>query len=240
MHLRFIPACVGNSLQVVSEGMQYAGSSPRVWGTLNWSEDVTGFVRFIPACVGNSYQFYNQALRRFIPACVGNSLRTRAIFHDWTGSSPRVWGTHCPHRLPSRHARFIPACVGNSEAHRKELVSIPVHPRVCGELHTGHIGNPVPHGSSPRVWGTPALCTAAAVSPRFIPACVGNSSGAFGLSDQLPVHPRVCGELTFALTTTNIAAGSSPRVWGTRCVGAKLVWFFRFIPACVGNSEHDR
>ena len=71
---RFIPACVGNStrrnemsvrvsvhprvcgeLLPTNGSMRlYAGSSPRVWGTLLAQPEPLVRRRFIPACVGNS------------------------------------------------------------------------------------------------------------------------------------------------------------------------------------------
>ena len=113
--LRFIPACVGNSLGVMPnfsaitvhprvcgellgrsiELTDLAGSSPRVWGTLTecWLHD--RWPRFIPACVGNS-------LWEFLAA-------------DENAVHPRVCGElffayHGQHG----GCRFIPACVGNS------------------------------------------------------------------------------------------------------------------------------
>jgi len=75
---RFIPTCVGNSIQkqnhcpvpavhphVCGELLKINlvcvdtnGSSPRVWGTRCWSFKSSYFGRFIPTCVGNSNFFY--------------------------------------------------------------------------------------------------------------------------------------------------------------------------------------
>ena len=168
--IRFIPACVGNSL------------SSRNGLFSDW-------LRFIPACVGNSPilqcdAFDNESVR-FIPACVGNSDAER---NRWKLGlltvHPRVCGelihlevdAHCRrcHRfIPAcvgnsfaamsvlkklNFLRFIPACVGNSRplTGTRQVRKIRFIPRVCGELQnrTDQAGRY--YGSSPRVWGTPA------------------------------------------------------------------------------------
>ena len=71
-------------------------------------------------------------------------------------------------------------------------------------------------GSSPRVRGTPATAWTPRARPRFIPACAGNTSFARRRLPPAPVHPRVCGEHSFCSGMASCAAGSSPRVRGTR------------------------
>ena len=71
---------------------------------------------------------------------------------------------------------------------------------------------------------------------RFIPACAGNSATACHPAALPPVHPRVCGELQPRVRQPGKAAGSSPRVRGTRGRSSERVQSRRFIPACAGNS----
>ena len=113
-------------------------------------------------------------------------------------------------------------------------------------------------GSSPRVWGkrlTFAKATRiSAVHPhvcgeneqgkalqldvnRFIPTCVGKtlpqeqtSSAIIGSS------PRVWGKRDALIAGQFHAAGSSPRVWGKRGSDARIGYFRRFIPTCVGKT----
>ena len=194
------------------------GSSPRVRGTPLAPSRRQNCCRFIPACAGNS------------PNTVSGS-----VFRD--GSSPRVRGTLRGSGRRAEAGRFIPACAGNSEWSEGCFETLPVHPRVCGELIEHHLAAAAEHGSSPRVRGTPE-----GLQP---PSC------------QSPVHPRVCGELGRLLATVPTDDGSSPRVRGTRLVPiAGLVVGAgssprvrgtqqrcplhhvprRFIPACAGNS----
>ena len=74
-------------------------------------------------------------------------------------------------------------------------------------------------GSSPRVWGTPALDHAYLRELWFIPACVGNSRRRWSEYEDDSVHPRVCGELDRIGRGAQDHHGSSPRVWGTRLPG---------------------
>ena len=51
-----------------------------------------------------------------------------------------------------------------------------------------------------------------------------------------PVHPHVCGEHIITSIRSFRIVGSSPRVWGTRCLIGGVHFVFRFIPTCVGNT----
>ena len=215
---RFIPACVGNSLPVPLETdedsvhprvcgelpRQYRqhrrgnGSSPRVWGTLPHVGVCQVLDRFIPACVGNSAALASAHVAASVhPRVCGELPNINQALAFYAGSSPRVWGT--PHRAISGYptGRFIPACVGNS--HRSVPIHrlYTVHPRVCGELKSKWNKNKHWNGSSPRVWGTLTSQDCSVHAGRFIPACVGNSQTKNTRNCKMPVHPRVCGELTY-------------------------------------------
>ena len=152
------------------------------------------------------------------------------------GSSPRVRGTPCVHRLRLTRTRFIPACAGNTTTHPRLRRSEPVHPRVCGEHCTVPLDPRDSDGSSPRVRGTPARtpapCSAPAVHPRVCGEhrartrvsvlLLGSSPRVRGTPETAgtgrarpAVHPRVCGEHGVDLDELRITYGSSPRVRGT-------------------------
>jgi len=152
------------------------------------------------------------------------------------GSSPRVRGTQ-QHRFSRRPAlRFIPACTGNSGPVCQRSPPPSVHPRVYGELAKALEDRLFDRGSSPRVRGTRVSRSGRQPPRRFIPACTGNSSRLARKASPKTVHPRVYGELLFALPKRRGTPGSSPRVRGTQ-VEARLQWHpYRFIPACTGNS----
>ena len=132
------------------------------------------------------------------------------------GSSPRVRGTRAVRRA-------------------FEAV-LPVHPRVCGELRQGGWLRSEQPGSSPRVRGTPRPRPSTAPSPRFIPACAGNSRPRSRAAQSSTVHPRVCGELIVVAQSHVVMYGSSPRVRGTLHLRTNHLARGRFIPACAGNS----
>ena len=150
------------------------------------------------------------------PRVCGELPRTPAIAEIWAGSSPRVRGTRARPTPPRSTFRFIPACAGNSLTSRGLLRPETVHPRVCGELRHRWAFRQQHGGSSPRVRGTRACSSLLWPFGRFIPACAGNSRSRTPRRRCRPVHPRVCGELAWAVER-----------------GARAE---RFIPACAGNS----
>ena len=72
---------------------------------------------------------------------------------------------------------------------------------------------------------------------RFIPACAGNRHSRRSFCAHRPVHPRVCGEQSGHSLANSIGLGSSPRVRGTGPLFPRKTRFWRFIPACAGNSS---
>ncbi len=142
------------------------------------------------------------------------------FLQDASGSSPCAWGTHVLVLLLVEVPRFIPMCVGNSVIHRYEFDILTVHPHVRGELiiRSGTMSSM--DGSSPCAWGTPDEGDYVLVVVRFIPMCVGNSSGLSGLQSHWAVHPHVRGELATEDQMRDEAHGSSPCAWGTRSVTA--------------------
>ena len=155
---RFIPACAGQFVIVASMG-SFAGSSPRVRGTLLEA------VRSCPA--GSS--------PRVRGTLCGSTLESSGI-RLFSGSSPRVRGTLPEVPISSGFQRFIPACAGNTATFTVTFATALVHPRVCGE-HRDILGFLlVTVGSSPRVRGTPDRTGPNNPPTRFIPACAGNTS----------------------------------------------------------------
>ena len=198
-----------------------AGSSPRVRGTrirrrLGEERD-----RFIPACAGNSSRSSRRPDRPSVhPRVCGELANPRHARTLYAGSSPRVRGTPVIGGVAGRRRRFIPACAGNSRGSASIPRRSSVHPRVCGELR-GLEGDSGP-------------------DRRFIPACAGNSLRHQACASATAVHPRVCGELGNDLVVMVAAAGSSPRVRGTRISRLRRPESRRFIPACAGNSRRRR
>ncbi len=133
-----------------------AGSSPRVWGTPRAPSVSRYRRRFIPTGVGNTdFASDPGAIVAVHPhGCGEHSLVTVCELPP-PGSSPRVWGTRAESDHPVLCRRFIPTGVGNTRALSLGGAINAVHPHGCGEHINLIIIKPTPHGSSPRVWGTP-------------------------------------------------------------------------------------
>ena len=114
-------------------------------------------------------------------------------------------------------------------------VSVPVHPRACGEqLRIGSRAS-LNGGSSPRLRGTASSAEASRCQRRFIPAPAGNRSCVFVKQFSRPVHPRACGEQNPSECNPLPRTGSSPRLRGTAPHGPFKRFGIRFIPAPAGN-----
>ena len=194
-----------------------SGSSPRVWGTLLNVVVMFQAARFIPTGVGNAHPTRRLPFGPSVhPHGCGERLRERVRITSWTGSSPRVWGTHPLPGFVFRIERFIPTGVGNASPQEGRRPERPVHPHGCGERRIALWKNWYVTGSSPRVWGTLKRQGTKKSNQRFIPTGVGNA----GLT----------------LTAASNVCGSSPRVWGTRAICDALRSMLRFIPTGVGNA----
>ena len=214
------------------------GSSPRVRGTHHQRPGATFPRRFIPACAGNTFSAMGYPFRLTVhPRVCGEHCSSAEAIPTCGGSSPRVRGTPGRASHIGRANRFIPACAGNTARPAASSQGHAVHPRVCGEHSVLIIRSHIPGGSSPRVRGTPRCSHMLAQTPRFIPACAGNTRTTRMRRSSITVHPRVCGEHARMSGSQVFHSGSSPRVRGTR---GRLRWRSagsRFIPACAGNTN---
>ena len=193
---RFIPACAGNSNNLIIPQLvntvhprvcgeqvivcgrvtRRCGSSPRVRGTASEWGTRTKQVRFIPACAGNSSpDLFRARLFSVHPRVCGEQSNRFARHWASDGSSPRVRGTDFVRCFCCCSWRFIPACAGNRLFFVLVKLVITVHPRVCGEQQLVVPKNTSISGSSPRVRGTVIRCSDRLMLLRFIPACAGNS-----------------------------------------------------------------
>src|SRR5437667_182890 len=94
----------------------------------------------------------------------------------------------------------------------------------------------VTFGSSPHAWGTHRHSFVFCPQLRFIPTCVGNTSGWWLCPSRRAVHPHMRGEHNASITMEPMRSGSSPHAWGTRVVSCCNGCRGRFIPTCVGNT----
>ena len=214
------------------------GSSPRAWGTLRRLRSWLLFLRFIPTCVGNTHI---PRVRRRSPAVhphvrgehASRAFRAAAM----VGSSPRAWGTRAEAARSEAQVRFIPTCVGNTRSRSACDGGPAVHPHVRGEHMSPCAARMQTSGSSPRAWGTRMVWQVDRFCCRFIPTCVGNTTGSTGRRPSGTVHPHVRGEHSYMRRHLRTSAGSSPRAWGTHHLAVRGGAVCRFIPTCVGNTS---
>ena len=172
---RFIPTPVGNGFHVdgincmtpvhphacgerigqPAQWVKRVGSSPRLWGTVYDSHQITQKQRFIPTPVGNgARQCMTVSSSSVHPHACGERHMIIEHFQGDTGSSPRLWGTESFHLSKMMYGRFIPTPVGNGCGASTIWPTVPVHPHACGERLCRLDPRRRDHGSSPRLWGT--------------------------------------------------------------------------------------
>ena len=169
------------------------------------------------------------------PHGCGERIRTRDKAHGSYGSSPRLWGTLKAMLSASGFLRFIPTAVGNAAVAFAGCAIRSVHPHGCGERCGGVAGPQKVHGSSPRLWGTPADRDTRRKEGRFIPTAVGNAASGKMAACEPSVHPHGCGERTSPELEETRKNGSSPRLWGTRRLGQPVDRHHRVHPHGCGE-----
>ena len=154
----------------------------------------------------------------------------------FAGSSPLTRGTRIDSGQNDRFNRFIPAYAGNSCSNAPVSATIPVHPRLRGELTSRGLPFMVVIGSSPLTRGTLAFDDASYSAARSIPAYAGNSAQGKARNLLRSVHPRLRGELAVVTAQRIVKSGSSPLTRGTLMGCSHVMICGRFIPAYAGNS----
>ncbi len=193
---RFIPACAGNTIGMPSTNWLVSvhprmrgehfpdesapthtyGSSPHARGT-QWVDLIASTLRrFIPACAGNT------GSRRVCAGSVPVHPRMRGEHKSAArfslsalGSSPHARGTRFRDPCGLANVRFIPACAGNTSAAARSTPTAAVHPRMRGEHAFPSTSSAWANGSSPHARGTLGARLSSRNTPRFIPACAGNT-----------------------------------------------------------------
>ena len=257
---RFIPTCVGTTiLDVERNGIPkvhphvrgdhvtlpegagaMCGSSPRAWGPLLSYCLLPECGRFIPTCVGTTASPQGSPGTPAVHPHVRGDHGWR-IFRCWAGpgSSPRAWGPLLPLPVHSEPSRFIPTCVGTTAFAVAAWADNSVHPHVRGDHEAGVLGSPARAGSSPRAWGPHRERNSTAQAARFIPTCVGTTTGRWGGIGLSSVHPHVRGDHPYSTLRSLARPGSSPRAWGPLRGLPGSGCGIRFIPTCVGTTRPE-
>ena len=190
-----IPACAGNTGELVHVVPTGRGSSPRVRGTPLHRILLAGVSLIIPACAGNTdHEGEDVVWVGDHPRVCGEHDGKDVQGGGGQGSSPRVRGTPHASVLHRNDDGIIPACAGNTDSLYQSVHLFRDHPRVCGEHRVGDNVCKVRPGSSPRVRGTHAARAANRMAGGIIPACAGNTSMPYEAHTNHRDHPRVCGE----------------------------------------------
>ncbi|CAB1083939.1 CRISPR associated protein of unknown function [Olavius algarvensis Delta 1 endosymbiont] len=222
---------------MISRQVLFVGSSPRLWGTLNWPALLSGGTRFIPTPVGNTLLQGRRPLKTPVhPHACGEHMLMKPFKFSGGGSSPRLWGTPSEAGPTHFRERFIPTPVGNTNFPPRCGPCSTVHPHACGEHSFAIFLSLGDYGSSPRLWGTREQYKRMVLINRFIPTPVGNTLSAVFCLTRKAVHPHACGEHSRKRSYLNSDCGSSPRLWGTheRSFSSRVIK--RFIPTPVGNT----
>ncbi len=232
------PHACGEHQPPADHAVHSSGSSPRMWGTHHRPGCRHGRHRFIPTHVGNTSTCSSNHSRRTVhPHACGEHPDVLWLLGDVIGSSPRMWGTLARRLVSAQEVRFIPTHVGNTLTCARADTMFSVHPHACGEHWSPVAPVTAWTGSSPRMWGTRQQENSSLRSSRFIPTHVGNTRAAPARPDPAPVHPHACGEHEITSFSPSLLDGSSPRMWGTRVMGACRDRYGRFIPTHVGNTQ---
>ena len=234
---RIIPACAGSTYSgapcpaqlgdhprvcgehptALCNGLQRAGSSPRVRGAPGDSSPVFPLDGIIPACAGSTLTLKARNPCAWDhPRVCGEHTHARTSSIVILGSSPRVRGAPPAGRDFRPGRRIIPACAGSTN--RLTVTDAPTwdHPRVCGEHAVSVRAITFARGSSPRVRGAPLGAPLALGENGIIPACAGSTA--------------------FRLADNKTSEGSSPRVRGALDAVSRQLRRGGIIPACAGST----
>ena len=154
----------------------------------------------------------------------------------WSGSSPRLRGTHRGAHLGESLAGIIPALAGNTSVSSHCGYPRGDHPRACGEHAFCACVGVAGSGSSPRLRGTHVQNLHGELLFGIIPALAGNTFNERTYWAILRDHPRACGEHSVGTPPDGWGLGSSPRLRGTRGVAMLAGAAYGIIPALAGNT----
>ena len=87
------PHAYGDKEVTSMTGFIKTGSSPRVWGQVNFGEVIEDIFRIIPTRMGTSfYMCSKRQVSRDHPHAYGDKFTSMTLLADMSGSSPCVWG----------------------------------------------------------------------------------------------------------------------------------------------------
>ena len=111
------------------------------------------------------------------------------------------------------------------------------HPHAYGDKNFPCSSSRSGKGSSPRVWGQATYTTDGDSIMRIIPTRMGTSDGAATGNKSKEDHPHAYGDKLFALKSSILPMGSSPRVWGQVSAAFCVAVNHGIIPTRMGTSR---
>ena len=151
IELRFIPMCIGNTLNMSSAFLHCSvypyvyrehknqfqkklaknGLSLCVQGTLDVKNISRREERFIPMCIGNTYKEKGSKVANTVyPYVYREHMFDKRMCDDDTGLSLCVQGTLMLIMLIPVKPRFIPMCIGNTKTPKPKITDNAVYPYV--------------------------------------------------------------------------------------------------------------
>ena len=128
--------------------------------------------------------------------------------------------------------------MGTSYKNRCGCCNCRDHPHACGDKITLLTRTAILPGSSPRVWGQVSTFDTVSSPLRIIPTRVGTRK-IKQFKKRFPRdHPHACGDKNNPGMRSEVARGSSPRVWGQADSSVFFIPFRGIIPTRVGTSEN--
>ena len=206
------PHVCGAALRVGGQRRYGNGLSPRVRGSHDEISGTGWKYRSIPTCAGQPVHCNRHADRvEVYPHVCGAADISSSFDEPPIGLSPRVRGSRViAPTSPMATMRSIPTCAGQP----RHTMSLPVYPHVCGAAKYALSFSS--SGLSPRVRGSPILCSTCNPMARWVYPHVCGAAPRYTHPQSSGVYPHVCGAAGFYLLEAIPWVGLSPRVRGSR------------------------
>ena len=180
-----------------------AGSPPHTRGILICAGRTGGYSGFTPAYAGNTATRAESGCSSWVhPRIRGEYSAKTRLWANWRGSPPHTRGIHDMEIAQARMGGFTPAYAGNTLLRYYLLNKRKVHPRIRGEYSHGKEFLSSREGSPPHTRGIHDMEIAQARMGGFTPAYAGNTLLRYYLLNKRKVHPRIRGEYTTPVLST--------------------------------------
>ena len=172
-------------------------------------------LRITPAHAGKTpMSFFSCSYSPDHPRACGENVSARFCQSVSIGSPPRMRGKHYTAYTPTGMSRITPAHAGKTFVLHVYLVTVPDHPRACGE-NVSNVPLPVgSRGSPPRMRGKRWKMIEYQSGERITPAHAGKTLLIHWQKEIDTDHPRACGENRRLSSTDQSMVGSPPRMRG--------------------------